>query len=186
MSFCATFYFLSFCVIFCPFTPLTIRKIKILRTWKKQMEILSWCMVPEIWSATDRIFLSFLDRFLPFYHLNYPENQNFEKIKKPWRYHHFRQVHQKSWSHAILFLRYSLFFILGYFLCFYTPSYPINYFFKKMKKKTSSFYIIVPKIMTIWCTVPVHIVCDGQMDRQMDRQMDGQTEKVTHRGGCPT
>ena len=170
MSFCATFYFLSFCVIFCPFTPLTIRKIKILRTWKKQMEILSWCMVPEIWSATDRIFLSFLDRFLPFYHLNYPENQNFEKIKKPWRYHHFRQVHQKSWSHAILFLRYSLFFILGYFLCFYTPSYPINYFFKKMKKKTSGDVIILHSctknydhIMYSSCTYSVRWT-DGQTD----------------------
>ena len=38
-------------------------------------------MVPEIWSATDRIFV-ILDRFLPFYLPNDPENQNFEKMKK--------------------------------------------------------------------------------------------------------
>ena len=179
MSFCATFYFLSFCVIFCPFTPLTIRKIKILRTWKKQMEILSWCMVPEIWSATDRIFLSFLDRFLPFYHLNYPENQNFEKIKKPWRYHHFRQVHQKSWSHAILFLRYSLFFILGYFLCFYTPSYPINYFFKKMKKKNVIILHNCTKnydhMMYSSCTYSVRWT-DGQTDGQTDGWTDRKSD----------
>ena len=179
MSFCATFYFLSFCVIFCPFTPLTIRKIKILRTWKKQMEILSWCMVPEIWSATDRIFLSFLDRFLPFYHLNYPENQNFEKIKKPWRYHHFRQVHQKSWSHAILFLRYSLFFILGYFLCFYTPSDTINYFFKKMKKKNVIILHNCTKnydhMMYSSCTYSVRWT-DGQTDGQTDGWTDRKSD----------
>ena len=39
-----------------------------------------WCMVPEIWSMTDR-----LGPFLPFYTPNNPKNQNFEKIKKtPW------------------------------------------------------------------------------------------------------
>ena len=50
---------------FCPFTPLTTApKIKILKKWKFFLEILSfyicvpiimirWCMVPEIWCATD-------------------------------------------------------------------------------------------------------------------------------------
>ena len=38
-------------------------------------------IVPEIWSATDRIFL-ILDHFLPFYPTNDPENQNFNKMKK--------------------------------------------------------------------------------------------------------
>ena len=32
--------FLSFCAIFCPFTPLTTQKIKILKKWKKQLEII--------------------------------------------------------------------------------------------------------------------------------------------------
>ena len=49
----------SFWVIFCPFTPLTTEKIKILKKQKKCLEI-----------------------------------------------HHFTQVHQKSWSYTILFLRY--------------------------------------------------------------------------------
>ena len=51
--------FLSFWTIFCPFTPLTTQKIKILKKWK-ELEILSfytcipkiiitWCTVPEIW-----------------------------------------------------------------------------------------------------------------------------------------
>ena len=47
--------------------------------------------------------------------------------KKTWTCHHFTQVYQKSWSYAILFLRYGawwmqlLFFTLDYFLPFYTP-----------------------------------------------------------------
>ena len=40
-----------------------------------------WCMVPEIWSTTDRIFV-ILDCSLHFYPLKNPENQNFEKMKK--------------------------------------------------------------------------------------------------------
>ena len=53
--------FLSFWTVFCPFTPLTTWKIKILKNWKKV-----------------------------------------------WRYHHFTQVYQKSWSYPILFLRYGV------------------------------------------------------------------------------
>ena len=41
-------------------------------------------MVPEIWSATDKIFV-ILGRFLPFYFPN-PENQNFEKVNKVFGY----------------------------------------------------------------------------------------------------
>ena len=37
-----------------------------------------WCMVPGIWSMTDRIFCHF--RPLPFYPRNNPKNQNFEKL----------------------------------------------------------------------------------------------------------
>ena len=57
--------YFSFWVIFCSFTPLTARKIKILKKWKKHLDISSfyicvpktmirWCMVPEIWCTTDR------------------------------------------------------------------------------------------------------------------------------------
>ena len=41
-----------------------------------------WCLVPEIWSMLDRIFLSFWIIFLLFTTLNNPENLNFEKTKK--------------------------------------------------------------------------------------------------------
>ena len=38
---------------------------------------------------------------------NNPKKENFTKMKKStWRYQHFTQVYQKSWSYAVLFLRY--------------------------------------------------------------------------------
>ena len=110
--------FLSFWTIFCPFTPLTTRKIKILKKWKKTLEILLFytcvpqitiilCIIPEISSTTDRTFC----HFGPFFSQNSPkqhEKSKLKKWKKAWRYHHFTQVSQKSWSYAILFLRYSV------------------------------------------------------------------------------
>ena len=56
--------YFSFWAIFCPFTPLTAWKIKILKKWKKRLEISSfyisvpkimtrWCTDPEICCATD-------------------------------------------------------------------------------------------------------------------------------------
>ena len=46
-----------------------------------------FCMVPDIWSPTDRIFRHLGPFFLPFYApppppRNNPKNQNFEKMKK--------------------------------------------------------------------------------------------------------
>ena len=61
-------------------------------------------MVPEIRSATDRMFCHF-GSFFALLPPNDPENQNFEKIKKKnnWRYYHFRNVYQ---SYDVWFLRY--------------------------------------------------------------------------------
>ena len=68
--------FLSFWAIFCPFSPLTTWKIKILTLKKTPGDIIIlqtwmtviWCMVPQIWSATDIIFCHF-GLILPFYPL---------------------------------------------------------------------------------------------------------------------
>ena len=68
---------LSLWALFPPLTLLTTEKIKILKKWKKPLEILSsytrvpqipgiWCMVPEISSATDIIFCYFGLFFCPF------------------------------------------------------------------------------------------------------------------------
>ena len=46
-------------------------------------------MVPEIWSATDRIFFAILGHFLPFYPTNSPKKENIKKMKKNARKYHF-------------------------------------------------------------------------------------------------
>ena len=92
------------------------QKLKFGKNIKKHLDILSfrtceplmkiiWCMVPKIWSSRDRIFLSSWAFFCPFTPLT-PWKWRYQKWKKPWRYHHFTQVYQKSWSSAILFQRY--------------------------------------------------------------------------------
>ena len=72
--------FLSFRTIFCPFTTLTTQKIKILKNWKKDLEILSfykcvpwmtiisYIIVPGTWSAINISFYHF-GRFFALLHL---------------------------------------------------------------------------------------------------------------------
>ena len=66
-------------------------KIRILKKWKRLLEISSfctyvpktsiiWCTVPEIQSETD--FFVIFGHFLPIHPPNNPKNQNFEIIKK--------------------------------------------------------------------------------------------------------
>ena len=80
--------FLSFWTIFCPFTPITTRKIIILKNWKNYLEISSFytsvpkimiicSMVPEIWHVIFHFKL-----FFAFYLPNSPKNQNLKKMKK--------------------------------------------------------------------------------------------------------
>ena len=111
--------YFSFGAIFCPFTPLTAQKIKILKEWKKCLEISSFynsvpkimiiCYTgPEIWCVTDVIIFYFRPVFalLPPWQ---PAKSKFLKNESnAWRYHHFTQVYQKPWSYAILFLRYGV------------------------------------------------------------------------------
>ena len=76
---------------FLPIYPLKTQRIKILKKWKKRLEILSFytsvltiiimCYtVPEIWHVTDVIVFLILDYFLPFYPINCSKNENFKKI----------------------------------------------------------------------------------------------------------
>ena len=66
--------YFSFCTIFCPFTCLTAQIIKLLKKWKKSLEMSSfyicvpkimirWCMVPEICCVTDVIIFHFRSFF---------------------------------------------------------------------------------------------------------------------------
>ena len=66
--------FLSFWAIFCPFTPLTTSKIKILKKKEKILKISSFyksvpkiiiiCYVPQIWRVTNVIFIFHFGLFL--------------------------------------------------------------------------------------------------------------------------
>ena len=95
-----------------------------------------WCIVLEIWRATDRIFChfglfcSFIPKIMIIYY-TFPEIWQMADVK--------------------------LIFILGYFLHFYPINRLKNQTFLKVKKKhleISSSYISVPTIMIICYTVP--------------------------------
>ena len=94
---------------FCPFTQLTTQKIKILKKWKKHLQISSFytsvpkimtiCYtVPEIWPVTDVNFIFHFGLF--FAHLMWKKNENNCR-----RYHHFTHVYQKVLSDDVWFLR---------------------------------------------------------------------------------
>ena len=96
-------------------------------------------IVPEIWSATDRLFL-ILDHFLPFYPINDPENQNFNKMKKitediiifnKWIINYNHMMYS-SWDMKratdIIFCHFGPFFAL------YPTNNPKNQDVEKMKK----------------------------------------------------
>ena len=78
-----------------------------------QMTII-WCIVPEIRSATDKIFV-ILDNFLPIW----------KNEKNAWGYYYFTLMYHKWWSYDVWFLRYEVqrtefFVILDHFLPFST------------------------------------------------------------------
>ena len=129
--------FLSSWTIFVLLPPLTTWKIKILRKWKKCLEILSFPHVCHKWQSYDVWFLRYgawrtqlfviLDHFLYLHHPpppNNPKIQKFEKMEEnSWRYYHFTHVHHKKQTCDVWFLRYGVwrtqfFVILDCFLLF--------------------------------------------------------------------
>ena len=87
------------------------------------------------------IFLSFCTIFCSFVPIATQNIKILKKWRKSWRCHYFSQVHQKSWSYAILFLKYGVWritaiFNLGYFLSFYLPNSLKNQNLKQTNKKT--------------------------------------------------
>ena len=123
---------LLFRTIFCPFTLLKPKKSKFRKNeknpWRYYHFRWYWYHLKYYhkWQSYDVLFLRYevwqtnffviLDCFLPFYPLPPPPTpptlttqklkfwKNWKKTS--WRYHHFTQVYQKSWSYAILFPRY--------------------------------------------------------------------------------
>ena len=135
------FYFGLHFSLLPPPSPLTTQKMKISKQRKKHLDTSFYSSVPKIlivgytlpetWCVTDAIFIFILGYTFPFchpqltpspplpHHTNSPKNENFKIMKKIPGYHLFTQTYQKSWSYAILLLRYGmrriqlLFFILG-------------------------------------------------------------------------
>ena len=102
-------------------------------------------MLPEIWSATDKVFCH-LRPFLPFYPPHNPENQNFEKMKKNSR--DIIILHMYT-INDVWFLRYGVqqtqfSVILGHFLPFYLTKTLKNQNFKKLKNKPRDFTHFTP------------------------------------------
>ena len=113
----------------------------------------SWDM-----KCTKHIFFVILCHFFP---LLQPEKMKIsKKWKKTWRYHHFTQVYQNSWSYAILFLRYGVWLMYCYF-SFWAIFFlftnekkwnsPKHENFKKMKKKAWRYHFM--QIMITYYTV---------------------------------
>ena len=164
--------FLTFWAIFCPFSPLTTWKIKILTLKKTPGDII----ILHIWTINDNhMMYGSLDmererhdfcHFGPFFALFIPpplwtQKINFQKNgKNTWRYNHFTNINN---SHDVWFLRYGVqqtefFVILDHFLPFYPPPLTTqkikileNW---KQHVEILSFYTCVPLMKTIWCMVP--------------------------------
>ena len=119
-----------------------------------------WCIVPEIWSAKDRILSHFSPFPCSFIPLTTRQNKLLKKRKKRLDiYHHFTKLCHKWQSHDVWFLRYEAW---HNFLSFWTIFCPFTTlatkrpkFLKKWKNRLeiSSFYTSVTKAVIIWFTV---------------------------------
>ena len=99
-----------------------------------------WCMVPETWSTTDRIFChpGLFFALLPLY--GPKKIKTLKKWKNTGKYYHFKKVYHKWQSYDIWFLRYGMqlttfFVILGCFSPFYPPNNPKNQNFTQVYHK---------------------------------------------------
>ena len=66
--------------------------------------------------------------------------------KEPWRYHHLTQLYQKSWSYALLFLRYGMtnvivIFHFELFFALIPPYQPKKWKFHKNGKKPWRYHL---------------------------------------------
>ena len=135
----ATENFLSFWVIFCPFTPLITPKIKIWKNCTNCLEILSFShvnhkwMLYDVWflryKASQRELLVILGQFFIFDSPNNLKNEKCEKMKKSHGNIIIIHLCNINYNHIydVWFLRYGvgcteLFVILGHF----SPSAPLK------------------------------------------------------------
>ena len=107
--------YFSFWAMFCPFTPLTARKMKFSKKWKKAWRchhfthvpkiMIIWYTVSEIWHVTDVIAIFHFGQFFAVLPLTAQKTKISKKMKEAWRYQHFTQVYQKLWFDDVRFLR---------------------------------------------------------------------------------
>ena len=114
-----------------------------------------WCMVPEIWSTTDKLFYHFglFFALLPPWRLW--KSKFWKNEKWPWRYYHFTHVYHKWQSYDVWFQRYvarrtEVFLILDHFLPFYPPNNSKNQNFEKTKKKNTWRYYHLTHVYHKW------------------------------------
>ena len=97
-------------------------------------------MIPEMWSATDKIFCH-LAHFLPFYPRNSLKNQNFEKMEITSGDIIILHKCIKNQDHVILFLRYGTWQMeLLLFSLDFLPFYPLTVQKSKLKKNEKNFW----------------------------------------------
>ena len=146
---------------------------------------ITWCMVPEISSVTDRIFLSFWTIFCPFFLENCKKHGDIIILHRCTKNHD----HMLYYFWDILCDRCSCYFSFWAIFCpFTTPPSPLTAqkitILKKWKKTPGD--IIILHVCTRNYDQMMYGSWGMVQDRRTDRQTDGWTEKVTYRGGCPT
>ena len=108
--------YFSFWAVFCPFTPVTARKMKISKKWKKYPEIsfhtsvpnimIICYTVPERWHVTHVIFFFQLGQYFTLLAPSQSKKWKFQKNgKSAWRNHHFTHAYQKLWLDNVQLLR---------------------------------------------------------------------------------
>ena len=179
--------FCQFGPFFCPFNPPNNPKTQNFKKLKKMpgdIIILHMCTINDnhiMYGSWDmkcdrQNFLSFWTIFCHLTPTTTPKIKILKSWKNTWRYHHFKPVYQKTWSYALLFLRYGawqmklLFFILGFFLPFYSLNSPKNQNFKKMKKNIWKHHHFTYVYHKLWLD---NIQFLGYGAWQTDRQTDG-------------
>ena len=111
-----------------------------------------WCMLPEIWVQPHN-FLSFWIIFWPFTPLLAPKIKNLKKIRRNFLFH-MCTINKDSWD-----IRHNRQKFLSFWAIFY-PFIPLTNQKIKIEKKWKKtldiflFYICLPRMTIIWCTVP--------------------------------
>ena len=163
--------FLSFWTIFCPFSPLTTWKIKILKKWKKMPEDI---IILQMYTTNDnhmmdgswdmehdrQNFLSFWTNFCTL--INTPsslKNKKFEKMKITTEeviILHMCTINDNYMMYGSWDIKCDRQNFLSFWTIFYPPNNPEKQNFEKMKKHLEilSFYKCVPKMTIIWSMFP--------------------------------